>query len=250
MAQYMFGSGVLFGTRTDVANSTPVQFGALQDVSVDFSFDSKELYGQNQFPLAVARGKGKVTGKAKLARILARSFNDLFFGQTLSTGQVLTAFQENGVVSATPFTVTVANSATFVEDLGVSYAGPANAGIPLEKVASAPAAGQYSVAAGVYTFASTDTGVGVLISYRYTPVSTVGQSIAITNQLLGTTPQFSCALYTSYQGKQMNLTLNACIANKLQIATKIEDFTIPELDFAAFADQSGNIGQLSFAEAS
>ena len=37
-------------------------------MSVDFSFSVKELYGQNQFPLAVARSAAKVTGKAKLAR--------------------------------------------------------------------------------------------------------------------------------------------------------------------------------------
>jgi len=32
MAQYSFGSGVLFGTRTDIANATPIRLGALQDV--------------------------------------------------------------------------------------------------------------------------------------------------------------------------------------------------------------------------
>ena len=31
-------------------------FPALQDVSLDFSFNLKELYGQYQFPLAIARG--------------------------------------------------------------------------------------------------------------------------------------------------------------------------------------------------
>jgi hypothetical protein len=249
MAQYGFGSGVLFGVRTDVSTATPVQFGALQDVSVDIQFNIKELYGQSQFPLAVARSTAKITGKAKLARIIGRSFNDLFFGQDMTAGQTLMAFQEAGAVpAATPWTVTVANAAGFIADFGVINAGN---GLALVKVASAPAAGQYAVDAGVYTFAAADANLGVLLSYSYAPtVNTAGQTIAIANQLIGSAPQFKCVLNGNYQQKQFSLTLNACIANKLQIATKIEDFTIPELDFSAFADAAGNVGSISFAEAS
>ena len=61
MALYTFGSGALFAVRGDVANSTPVKFGALQEASVEFSASSKELYGQFQFPLAVARGTSTVS---------------------------------------------------------------------------------------------------------------------------------------------------------------------------------------------
>ncbi len=63
-----FGSGVLIATPSG-ANATPVQFGALQDVSLDFSFASKQLFGQYQFPIAFARGEGKISGKAKFANI-------------------------------------------------------------------------------------------------------------------------------------------------------------------------------------
>jgi hypothetical protein len=47
-------------------------FGVLQDVSVDISGDIKELYGQNQFAEAVARGKAKISCKAKFGRINGR----------------------------------------------------------------------------------------------------------------------------------------------------------------------------------
>jgi hypothetical protein len=75
MALYGFGAGALWGTPlTDafgaaIANPTPLLFGVLQDVSVDISADVKELYGQNSFPEAVARGKTKIAGKAKFGRI-------------------------------------------------------------------------------------------------------------------------------------------------------------------------------------
>jgi len=48
-------------TGAVIANPTPVPFGALQDISLDFSWTMKELYGQYQMPLAVGRGAAKVT---------------------------------------------------------------------------------------------------------------------------------------------------------------------------------------------
>jgi hypothetical protein len=247
MAQYGFGSGSLFGYRTDVATPTPTQFGALQDVSIDFQFSIKELHGQFQFPLAVARSTAKVTGKAKYAQISGRAFNDLFFGQTLTAGQKLTALGEPATVPASPFQVTVANGPTFGEDLGVVYAAT---GLPLTRVASAPGLGQYAASAtGLYTFAAADTGKPVLISYTYT-ASGGGQRMTIANQLLGAAPTFKVVLTESYQGKTLQVELNQCISTKLMLPTKLQDFIVPEIDFAAFVDAAGNLGTMSVGEAS
>src|SRR4051812_33913323 len=108
--QYQFGSGNLFGMVLSGATLIPRKFGALQDVSLDFDFNLKELYGQYQFPLAIARGQGKITGKAKAANINGRQMNDVFFGQTLTTGQKLVAIGEAAAIPTTPFQITVANS--------------------------------------------------------------------------------------------------------------------------------------------
>lgn len=51
-------------------------------------------------------------------------------------------------------------------DLGVVYA---SSGAALTPVAASPAAGQYSVAAGLYTFAAADAGANVAVSYGYIP---------------------------------------------------------------------------------
>lgn len=245
MPQYSFGSGVLFGTRTDVANSTPIRFGALQDVAIDFTFTLKELHGQYQFPLAVGRGTGKISGKAKFAQINGLTLNSLFFGQSLATGQTLTSLTEaQSVPASTPFTVSVANSATFAGDLGIAYAAT---GLPLTKVASAPIQGQYAVSAGVYTFAAADAGAAVLISYTYTQAS-AGTTASISNQLMGSAPTFQANFFEVFNGKQVNLQLNQCVGQKLTLSTKQEDFTIPEFDFMAFADAAGNIGKISVAE--
>jgi hypothetical protein len=56
----------------------------------------------------------------------------------------------------------------WVQDQGVSYA---SSGAPLMSVAGAPTTGQYSVAAGVYTFSAGDANAAVLISYEYIPTA-------------------------------------------------------------------------------
>jgi hypothetical protein len=244
---YSFGSGVLLGTRTDIANATPVNFGLVQDVTIDEQATIKELNGQFQRPVAIARGTIKTTGKAKVARISGMALANLFYGVTPSTGQLATSFAEAGAVAATtPFTFTVANAANFVDDDGVLYA---TTGLPLTKVASAPTAGQYTVASGLYTFNSADAGKPVLASYTYT-ISSTGQKFTVVNQLLGTTPTFQALFYTTFQGQAISLKLNNCTSNKLSFQTKLEDFTLPEFDFSCFADAAGNVMTWSFAEAS
>jgi hypothetical protein len=253
MALYTFGTGTLFAVRGDIANATPVKFGALQEASVEFSAATKELYGQNQFPLAVARGKAKITGKAKFGQIQGRAFFDLFFGQSGSTGQTTLANAEaQSVPASSPYTVQVTNHSAYVADLGVVYAAT---GLPLVQVASAPAVGQYAVAVstGTYTFAAADAGAAILVSYQYT-VSGSGQQFTLANPLMGVQPSFQIVLETSYQSpsglKKADLTLFNCVSSKLSLDAKQEDFTIPEMDFEALANAAGNVFTWSFNEGS
>ena len=240
--QYGFGSGSLWGTNS-AANSTPVEFGALQDVALDFSFNLKELRGQYQMPLVIARGGGKITGKAKFANLSASAFNDLFFGLTSATGKVAVSKDELGTVTAAA--ITVANSATFKDDLGVMYS---LTGVALKRVASAPAVGQYTVTAGgVYGFNATDNASVMKIDYSYT-VAGSGYKTILTNQLLGSGPVFKTVLWETFGNKIATIELNACVSSKLTFATKLEDFVIPELDFEAMADASNSIGSITVEE--
>lgn len=240
--QTAFGSGSLFGVRTDITNPTPTAFGTLQEASVDMSFTVKELVGQFQAPVAVARATQKITGKIKNATIVARNFNDIFFGQTLVSGTILRAITGeagSGTIPTTPFTLTVAQGAKMVTNLGVTNAVT---GVQFSRVASGPTTGQYSVVetTGVYTFASADTGTSVLFNYQYTDttVSTAGR-ITATNQLMGAAPTFKLVLGEQFGGNGLGLILYNCIATKLTLDFKNEDFMIPEMDFSAFANSSG-----------
>lgn len=247
--QLSFGSGALWGERTDLTGSGigPRQFGVLQDIQIDFDWTDKELYGQLQFAVAIARGQGKISGKAKFAQILGLLYTDIFFGMTAATGQFAVAELEAAIVPAsTPYTVTVANASSYNDDLGVAYTAT---GRRFNRVTTPSAAGQYAVdfAAGVYTFSAADAGAAVLVSYTYNN-ATSGSKLTLTNQLMGTTPTFKATFYTTYNGEGTALRLNACTANKLSMPTKIDDWTINELDFMAFADASGTIGYLSTVE--
>lgn len=240
---FEFGAGTLWGfpvSGNTAPNPTPLKFGTLQDVSLDISGDVKQLYGQKQFPEAVARGKCKITGKAKFASINGKTLNDLFFGQTLGTGMTLVSVDEVHSVPTTPFQVPITppNSGVFVQDWGVRYAAT---GLPLTRVSSGVTTGQYSFSGSTYTFSTGDTGTNnVIISYTYT-LAAVGTSLKISNQLMGFAPTIQVLLENVYNGNQFNVLLYSVVASKLSFATKQEDFIIPEFDFEAFANAAGQV---------
>lgn len=253
MAQFAFGSGTFWGTPlTDSAGNaitvpTPLRLGAFQDVAIDMSFDVKMLHGQNNFPLAIGRGKGKIGIKAKFAQVNGAVLNSLFFGQTLAANGIGAVVDNTGaVIPSTPFTITPTppSSGVWSADLGVR----SSLGVPLTRVASAPATGQYSVAAGVYTFAAADAALTVYIDYQYTYTSTTARKSTITNPLIGNLPTLRTDFLVSYGGKILTMTFNSCTSSKLGFSTKLDDFMIPEIDVEAFADASGNIGTYSMSD--
>lgn len=251
MATYSFGAGRLLAARTDQTINQASNFGVLQDCELDFDATVKELFGQYQFPVDTARGSAKISGKAKIAGIQGGLYANMFFNVSMASGQ--TAFSDS-VTTGLPETATVAsglvnptNSATFVQDYGVIYNAT---GVPLTRVAVASeVAGQsYSIdGSNHYHFASGDNGLVVQLAYTYTIAGT-GQKFVINNQLLGTSPVFSVMLEQISKTKRSVVVLNACISTKLTLPTKLEDYTIEEFDFSAFADSSNNIGTWSMNE--
>ena len=254
--QLVFGAGDMFGVPlfdangNAVTNPTPIKIGAMQEMSIDFSGDLKELYGQNQFALASARGKVKIAGKVKGAQIHGAMLNNLFFGQTVASGTLSAVNSDvvGALIPATPFQITVTppSSGTFVSDLGVLDANQ----VPMTAVASAPATGQYSVSgAGVYLFNTADTGKKVFINYNYTQTLTSAKRITVANMAMGAAPTFKAYMQTVYQGKRSLVVLYACVSNKLNLLqTKLDDFNVPELDFSATADAANNVADIYLSE--
>lgn len=234
MAQYNFGVGQMFYTPPG-ANQTPVQVGTLKDISLDISRDVKELYGALAFPEDVALGKGKITGKAKSGRIFGSMINALIAGSTIATGQNGAANNEIATIPTTPFQITVTNSATWQADGGIyDY----TAGIWMTRVASAPATGQYSVAAGVYTYAAADVGHQVGSYYTYTIAT--GKTVSLSNPLMGAATVYTVNVFNTYRGKQKGFKLWAVVFPKISWDDKQDDFTEWNLEFQGFSDTATN----------
>jgi hypothetical protein len=168
--QFGFGSGVLYATRNDIANGTPIRFGALQDVSVDFSGELKELYGQNQYALDAARGKVKIQGKAKYAQISASIMTNMFFGGSSTVGTNVTVYNEADTISAV---VTAATSASTTSGATLTFAS-VPAGVTVgASVADATATG--AIAAG--TTVASKTSTTVVLSQAVVSTVASGDSI-------------------------------------------------------------------------
>lgn len=256
---YSFGTGTLFAIpQTDrlgaaVSDPDALQFGSLQEVSGDISFDLKQLHGRKSFPLAVARGKGKAEFKAKNAGINARSL-EFLFGAASSTGVRRSYVDQLVTVPAeAPYTINADGrvGVVYVSDLGVKYA---TSGLVLRRDASgfSGTTMRYSVGnGGVYTFGSGDAGKQVLISYECTETSTniLGPRYAvIDNPDMGLAHTFKVALQTYFKGKSLSFVLNACTSSKLSMQFKNDDFMIPEFEFSAFADDAGELGYWGISE--
>lgn len=243
----MFGTGELWGTNL-VVNSSPMKFGVVQDLSFEYSFTEKELRGQWQMPIAIARGAGKILGKAKLAKIDVAMYNSLFWGLSIAAVQQQIVKETSNIpASPGPYTIAGVAGATVlcVEDIGVIDVN----GNRFIKVASAPATGQYSVAIGAttgitYTFAAADASKQATITYRYNPASGY-DTLVLTNQLMGVAPFFAVNYLGSYDSGSLMLHLNKCTSNKLSLPLKLEDFLIAEFDFMVLDDGTGNIGSIS-----
>jgi hypothetical protein len=246
--QLIFGIGALWGTRSDVPGVGPDQFAVLQDNSIDFTFEVKELYSQLGYPIDIARGKGKITGKAKVARVFANLYADIFFGESVNTGEDNVSENELHTLAAGG-TLAVTNATAFVADLGVYYSAAGQD--RFQYVTGAPTAGQYSTGTnGSYTFFTGDVGSIVAISYVFTDAG--GKTITINNHFMGYTPTFMGTFYQqrNTQGAtgQLTLRLNECVSSHLTLPSKIDDYAIQDMDFQAFSSGSNVVGTISTSE--
>ncbi len=264
-----FGPGILIVTRTDTTTPLAINVGFAQELTLDMAGNTKQLYGQNQFPLVSARGTIKATGKWKAAVISGIAWNAAFYGNTggstagLSTGAGFDWNVDSTYTSSTTVaTIQVGSSLTFDADLGVRYAA---SGLPLIRVTTGleGSSGKYSVAStqvGLYTFGSVDAGAGAAaggtalkITYTDTSVPATYQSMVLQNQLIGTTPTFQLDYYTSLNqptAKPFAIRVFNCVGSKHSIGFKLEDFAMPEFDFDFFANSAGNVFTVVYPEVS
>jgi hypothetical protein len=234
-----FGSGLLYATPVSgnlAANPTPLSVGVIQNVKFTLGAELKTLFGQNQWPVDSAVGKRTIKGSFEFAQMSNIFLSQLFFADAVSTGVIQTAVNEVGSIPATPFTITVANSTHFVADLGVT---DALTGAPLQPVPATPTTGQYTVAAGAYVFAAADTGKAVNISYTWTN-TTSGTTMVAGNHAMGFGPILALDVVFPYEGGGRGFLFPNVRLGKIDLTTKLDDYTMLTSDFEAFAGNAGS----------
>ena len=218
----------------------------MQEVSIDFKGDLKKLYTQSQFPIATARGKLDVTGKAKIVNYDPDPINQLFWAQSIAAGIEVPVDRELQTIpnTATP-AITVTNNTTWAHDNGVQFTNGPSAGALLLKVTSSPATGQYATNAtpGVYLFAAVDNTNQVAISYTYTN-STRGKTITLVNQLMGYAPVVAMDMWNTFRNKVLGIRLNACTLGSWSYPSKLEDFWVSDVSFDANTDSADALGKI------
>jgi len=247
----VFGPGILICSRTDITVPAPVNVGFAQEFSIEAAGTTKQLFGQKQWPLAVARGTIKGTGKFKAATISGLAWSALFYGITASTSNMVAwTIGSTFTTSTSVTTLQVGSTTTFDTDLGITYAA---SGLPLQRVSTgSEATGKYSLTTGtpgLYNFAAGDQGVAIKVTY--TATTTTGQSLLVTNQLIGSTPTFQLDYYTNFNqpaAKPFVVRIYSSVAAKHMMAFKLEDFMIPEFDFDLFANASDQVYNMVFPE--
>jgi hypothetical protein len=246
---FQFGTGAMYAYPNQgnlAANPTPYKLGTLQEIQLDVKGDLKKLFGQKQFAVATARGKIEVTCKAKYASQDPTMLNQLYWGQTQTTGMNILAADEPDVVGTTgspPVAnqVTVLNAANIVTNYGVIYQAT---GQQLILVTGAPAQGQYQYAgSGQYVFNAADNGASVLISYTWFN-STRGTTTTLVNQYMGYAPEFRAFLFNQFRNQIIGVELYCCTMGSFNIPSKMEDFWISDVDFEASTDSSDTLGKM------
>jgi hypothetical protein len=241
-----FGAGFIytapvFGSGNPPASPTPVPIGVVQNLKFTISGDIKELFGSNQYPIDTAVGKRTIKGSFEFGQITNNVLSQLFFADPVTVGVVATISQ-TAPIPGTPFQVTVTNSANFNTDYGVINAAT---GVSLVKLPTGtPTTGQYTVTAGVYLFAAADTGNSVTITYSWTDAA-AGTTMVAGNHQMGWGPIIALDVVFPYDAPTpggMGFLFPNVRLGKIDVTTKLDDYSMFATDFEAFAGVGTALG--------
>ena len=213
-----------------------VPFGFLSDATVNFSTgDMKVLHGQMVYPVAAGRSTGSITGKVGSASFFGGAIAQIT-GGSAAVGSTLAVPSEAGTVENVGHTVTVTNAAHFVGDFGVY---DIDDGIWLTQVEAAPADGEYTVTAGVYTFNTAADDHDVLISYTYS-AATTGQTMTLTNLIQARSTGYEVVLFApASDGSGLGIKFPCAHFTKFDLNLKVGDWATNNLEFVVTQGSTG-----------
>ncbi len=147
------------------ANPTPLDLAFITSLKFDVNEEDVELDGDGLDVADSFTSKRTVEGEVEVSEWSAKLLTVVTSGVTTGTGSKKGA-THSAVVPASPYAITVPQSANWDTDLAVINLTD---GKQMTRVASGntPNTGEYKVTAGVYTFATADQGDTMFIRYRY-----------------------------------------------------------------------------------
>jgi hypothetical protein len=221
------------GSVTAIDSATPAQttdVATVQGITLEFKSTEVPLRGNELLPLDAAVSEVEITGKIESADSLAVIVPIVIPGTTTATGRAKMAV-ESSVIPATPFIITVTNSATFRKDLGVVNLTTG------KRITSSPAANQYSVAAGAYTFASAEGTVRIRYSYND---ATTGITTTWQNQAVGATAGYGLEVYEPTGGtREAGYFFPAVKFQNASGGLSPKEWNKTSVDFTVYADSTG-----------
>lgn len=219
------------------ANPSPTQFAVFKSWTFELSQESSDLQSSGLDLLDTLPVKRRLKGKLSMSDFNTALLATVTSGTTISAGQKLGAMEQSAI-GATPYQITVTNSATFDKDLGVI---DFTAGKELTEVAATPATGQYSFSAGVYTFAAADTTHNVGISYRYT-VASSGKTIKVSAANAGVASlTYALHMVGSAGGKSYGIYVPAVRMPNLSLTMSPSEYSDVSVDWSAFLDANNDL---------
>jgi hypothetical protein len=245
---FFFDSGSLYLTpRTQqdgVAYQnypTPLRFANLKGVTIEARGELIESPSQLRHAIRMAKGRITINVKARFGTFDGVVMDQAFFETSAQAGATRYVEDAVSVIPGPPYVVNLTATPDIMTDLGVRFVSN---GEPLPRNDAGPGVGQYKlVAQGVYQFNAADTAKSVAISFLHT-VST-GKKIVMSNLFKGVAPMFQAILCGRYNDQQVTWVLEACSSERFALPTMLENFTINEFEFQAYADLQGNVGTIS-----
>jgi hypothetical protein len=224
-------------------STTPAKLATAIDCVVNMKFKDNAIESKlSQVALASIRVGKEISGEVEVEGDDAVAMEALLDGTRTSSSMQLVENEEL-TVPTTPFKVSPAGAADFVDDVGCYYKVT---GVQLERYfgVSTPGAGQYAVDndTGEYTFNSADAGLVIQVSYMKLD-TTMGQHVSILNGAPVENTYYSLLLVNTFDGQ------TACKINKVVFGEMSPVFsqTVGErsktrkIPFTAYAAAAGEV---------
>ena len=250
----VFGTGRLLA----VPNGGSVQqpYADLYDIEVDFKTDLKPIFGEGQYPIAVADGHREIDITAKSWSLDLESLATDFNIAAPASGTDSYIFDEKVTIVAHTYTLanapdTSSGASTvqltmYVTNGGITFP------VLYEQVASGHevAGVSFSLSGSTITLATGDTATSGKVSYLY--ANTNGTMVVIVNNYQNSSPIYTLDLFKRDRSPIDNsvgvlwLHLQAVRFGGTKFPIKENEWASWDRTFKAYADPTGTVGTLTF----